>query len=990
MKEEVLLNKLFRLPINKGLKLYKKFMDETKVDATTFAIHQQVADIIGEKIALKERIKEEVFDKTRMYLAFIVNRDSIFSDVAYEEMKKYPVIIWIELIGDLNQKEITTILDSYGHNMPSVLIESLIINLPEKKQAKSIEKYKDRFDSKNEYFQSFYYCVGKEAQNTLKNIFKSDIEEDAILNIKDLTEENLLNGLSANKERLASAEMDEIVEQILLKTKNPQTIFSAIELFNDRIQEISDMRFKLLIKRTAALLGKNYDIPREVNLFSDEDDQPEEIKSIELELFERFKSRFYTLGLAETLELLNVQVNFYDDNKIGNDIIFNFLDIAYEDETLNNFVNNKTLKVLINRFIDRCQRKTYTTEDLEQLVSKIKMEPPQKLIRDDYIEAMIACGQLMKKNMINDQNPSFIKLRSLFIHMLNNNVKRDGTYNEDINLNGIFYRLIKGSLDFDKVITTKTYKGLIYLTKSGECINAPDDITQFLSDEQVAKLDIKPLLRWRKELLQKEREFQEKNPDEKFYSKTGFLERMGLQLLCYFGEQRAKHILDSDVARNRMENLFDNIDYKQIKIDENGKPIINEELMEFLFGRGSTSEKNTVINKILRGDLLDFGRILKEICNDYETIKKECHGILTVKRIRNYYASKNFPLKLKPNEYNFARPLNEMRTSNETTLQKGIDLCHMARKRVSSSIPEVSGKIGDFTYKMLDVKDPFALAVGYLSHCCFVVNGISHAALEHSMSSENGRTFVVYYKDKFLTQSWVWRNGDVVCFDSVEAGGYAHGIYKDDLRVLDVYKKAASDILYFSKKKEPEEQCVKAVTVGKSDYVFENLTEVKGQVPRPLERNAYVYDSDKQWILGGKLPINPRYGSVTAKYYSQRGPVHTFLDLSKVKDDEIDDALLKLQSIKYDATASEEPEALTNINQLFVGDDWYIKTTKTGEIDAEILPGDHRAVEECKRFAKVLGIEIDDALSLEDGYVKNREETVKMLKFTKLSGSRRG
>ena len=41
---------------------------------------------------------------------------------------------------------------------------------------------------------------------------------------------------------------------------------------------------------------------------------------------------------------------------------------------------------------------------------------------------------------------------------------------------------------------------------------------------------------------------------------------------------------------------------------------------------------------------------------------------------------------------------------------------------------------------------------------CFVVDGISHSALEHSMTSQNGRTFVVYYKNRFLTQSWIWRN----------------------------------------------------------------------------------------------------------------------------------------------------------------------------------------------------------------------------------------
>ena len=985
MKREILLSKMLRLPTQKAIEIYKKYSDETEVNASNFAIHQQAVDIIGEKTAVQNRIREDVIKEARMYLAFMVSRDKMFADLAYEKMKRYPMIIWIELIGALDTLEITTLLKSYGNDMPSPIIESLIINLPESKQAKEIEKYCHRLNSKDDYFQTFYYCLGEQAKEKLRTIFKTDIEEDYVSKIEELEEKNLIEGLISLKEQLSLSQMDDIIEKILLKTRSKELICSSIEIFSDRLNEISDMRFKLLVKRIISIHKTDQNNQDYFSFFDEE--KPK--KSIELEIFEKLKPRFYTLGLYETLKLLNVQVNYYDDNKIGNEIIFSFLDTAYEDESLKDYVNDRTIKSLIEMLKTKCQSKTYTTEDLDILISKIKTDPPLKLIRDDYIEAIIACGKLMQDNQINNQSPSFIKLRNLFNNMLKNNVKKDGTYNEDINLNGIFYRLVKGTLDFDKVITTKTYKGLLYLTKSGICINNPDDTTQFLTDEQVAKLDIKPLLRWKRELLKKEAEEKAKNPEKRFFSNSAFLERMGLQLLLYFGERNAKHILDSSVSKNRLENLFDNINYKTIKVNQNGRPIVNQELIDFLFGKGNISEQNTVINKILRGELLDFGRILKELCNDYETVKKQCHGILTVKRIKNYFSNSSLPLKLKPNEENFASALREMQTSSETTLQKGIDLCHMARKRVTSSIPKISGKVGDFSYEILDLNDPFALAVGYLSHCCFVVNGVSDSALKHSMSSENGRTFIVKYKDKFLAQSWIWRNGEIVCFDSVEAGGYTHGIFKDDLRILDVYKKAAKEIINESKLNEAKEECIKAVTLGNSDFIFEDLEEVTGQVPRPLERDTYVYDSNRQRVLAGKMPKEPKYGSVIKKYYDNRQRVYTILDVEKAKDDELDEALLRLQSIKYDVDGSEELTDLTNINQLFVGSDWYIKTTKTGEVDAEILPGDYRALDECKKYAKVLGIEIDDDLSLEDGYVKDREDTVKHLKLTKISKSRR-
>ena len=94
---------------------------------------------------------------------------------------------------------------------------------------------------------------------------------------------------------------------------------------------------------------------------------------------------------------------------------------------------------------------------------------------------------------------------------------------------------------------------------------------------------------------------------------------------------------------------------------------------------------------------------------------------------------------------------------------------------------------------MLDIKDPMAIAVGYMSHCCFTIGGLSDSSLRHSMKSQNGRTFVVHHKGNFVTQSWVWRNGDVVCFDSVEAGSSRHNAYDDELSLVDVYKKAASE-----------------------------------------------------------------------------------------------------------------------------------------------------------------------------------------------------
>ena len=470
---------------------------------------------------------------------------------------------------------------------------------------------------------------------------------------------------------------------------------------------------------------------------------------------------------------------------------------------------------------------------------------------------------------------------------------------------------------------------------------------------------------------------------------------MGLQLLCYFGELRAEYLLNSELTTGNLENLFDPLDYKQIKIDEKGKPIVNEGLMDFFFGKGRISEKNSIMNKIIRKELPDLAGYFTEICNNYDEVKKSCNRALSVKRILNYFNNTPLGIDLKPNEYTFKRSLQEMKTTEIGKLEKGIELCHAARKREYSTIPKVKGKLGNFTYEILDLDDPFALAVGYLLHNCFIVGGISRTALAHSMETENGRSFVVYHNGNFLANSWMWRNGDIVCFDSVEAGGFAHGVYRDNIKLIDVYKKVAEEIIEKSKDSESKEQCVKAVTVGKSDYRWnEELEPVRpnkdGNIPRPLEKNVYVYDSDEQKVLAGKVPSNPKEGPVQVQYKDPRKKVYSFFDIDKADIDELDEAELRYNSINYEASGNTEPLQLDNINQLFVGQDWYISAKKDGQVEVEILPGDEKAIEECIRCARLLGIQCETREELDKEIKKSREDIVKQLRLTNLKEKRRG
>lgn len=960
MKYEILLNSVLRLPMSKATQLFNEY--QKNVGFKNFAEQQKVLDILTHKSNAQRQIKKEAFNEAFINLTFMANDKSSWGKAAFENIKRYPMVIWIECLGAMEAKQIKSLLNNYSKELPSSLIETCIINLPEAMQIRAIEDYKSEIKPNEGMFYNFYYSVCDKARIRLRELFPNQMGDDIILELKDLDEKKLIEKLSSERERLIQMSADDLIEFILLKTRNLSTLNKFLELYVDMIKESSISKFELLFTRYKYLeklreLSYNYDEGKDSKLLSNR------------ELFQLLKEKFHQLGLKETLTLFGNKAH-YKSNSFAADVILELLDIAYSDIDLDEYINDNTLIEIITRFVQKCNSRDYSLEDFEILVKNIGKDGKTKLIYDDYIEAIIACGKLLGNKEINDQNPVFLELRNKFTKDLINRCKKDGTCLEDISLNGLFYRLAKGSISFDKVYLTKTYKGLIYLTKAGQLIDNADFITNFLTDEQLYYLNITPLIKWNNSI----------NRTNINADNLSFIERMGIQLLCYFGKDKGKYLLESNMQGNRMENLFDGLKYDDISINKDGTPNINEELISYLFGKGMMKETNSVINRMIRGDIPEFERYFSEFCNSFEDVKKSCNGILSVKRIIKYLEDSDLSINLKPDEIEFKSALREMNTNDPTLLSEAIGLCKDARYRVYSSIPKVEGKMGDFTYKILDLDDPMAVAVGYLSHCCFVVRGVSYSALKHSMQSRNGRTFVVYYKGKFLTQSWVWRNGDVICFDSVEAGSPYHGMYTDDIKLVDVYKRAAKEMLYASQQNEDDIQKVKVVTIGKSDYSFKDLEELEIDAPRPLEKDIYVYDSRRQQILAGQVPNEPRYGAVGAQYRDSRKSAITISDINNTDVDILDEVAININSLRYQIKGEETPIDYNDYTKIILGDGWYILINKDCSIDSGVLSGNDEIKEEFIQYLSRYSSSKDYSFDTNESYIK---------KLTPLYGKRR-
>ena len=931
MKFEILLNSILRLPLHKASALVKEYQKNTGFK--NFYEKQRVLDILSHKVNVQKQIKKETFRKALIYLVFMTREKNECSKASFDNMKEFPMIIWIESIGQMDSESIMKLLNNYHKELTSSLVETCIINLSEDMQLKAIDRYKTDLDCKDNMFLNFYYSVCDEARIKLKEIFPESLEDDILLEMEDMNESQVLDILLNEKERLTKLPADDLIKFILLKATKIDTLNRFLEIYNNKVNKASISIFKLLVTRYKYLGSYSYSY------------NVDETKTLsDSKLFALFKTKFHEMGIKETLSLFDNHAH-YKVNEFTANVVLEFLDIAYSDIDISKYINKKTIAEIINRFVKKCNEKLYSYEDFKLLVANIGKDGKNKLIYDDYIEAIIACGKLLRDREISDKDTVFLELRNKFTNDLIERSKKDGTYLENVSLNGVFYRLAKGSIPFDKVYMIETYKGLIYLSKSGQLIDNADYITNFLTDEQLVKLNISPVIKWKNAI----------NRINTNADNLSFIERMGLQLLCYFGKDKGKYLLESNIQGNRMENLFDGLKYDTISINEDGTPNTNEELLNYLFGLGMMNEQNSVINRMLRGEIPKFEKKFTEFCNIFEEIKKECNGILSVKRIVKYFEDVDLPIELKPDEIKFKRALTEMNTLNPVLLSEAIGLCKDARNRWYLTIPKVEGQIGNFTYKVLDFGDSMAVAVGYLSHCCFVIRGISYSALKHSMQSKNGRTFVVYYKGQFLTQSWIWRNGDVICFDSVEAGNPYHGMYQDDIKLVDVYKIAAREMLNISQYTEDDIQKVKVVTIGKSDYTFNGLEEVTGDVPRPLESDLYVYDSNSQQILAGNMPKEPRYGVVGAKYRDPRNKVIFINDVNKADIDTLDEITLNINSLRYQLYREETPIDYTSYSKIITGDGWYILFNINGTIESGSLQGNEETQKEFDSYMSKYG-----------------------------------
>lgn len=163
-------------------------------------------------------------------------------------------------------------------------------------------------------------------------------------------------------------------------------------------------------------------------------------------------------------------------------------------------------------------------------------------------------------------------------------------------------------------------------------------------------------------------------------------------------------------------------------------------------------------------------------------------------------------------------------------------------KRKKTSIPDIGGQIGAFSYRMLALDDIAGAFFGQMLDCCQMIGGAGASCMYHSCTSENGRVFLITDKsNRPVAGSWVWRNGSTICFDNIE------GVRPSAEKAITlVYKEAAEKLAQAA----ADGDGIRKVTFGGgySDISSAGFETDDANI-FPIEKVSYIADSRKQYIL---------------------------------------------------------------------------------------------------------------------------------------------
>jgi len=439
------------------------------------------------------------------------------------------------------------------------------------------------------------------------------------------------------------------------------------------------------------------------------------------------------------------------------------------------------------------------------------------------------------------------------------------------------------------------------------------------------------------------------------------------KMYIIFGKQRTIELIEGkygEISLDSLEIIMNNVDIDNYQITQmNAEPNYDKyqtALISFLFASGA-NDINANMKKILSGEIPQDKLPLTRLINEWKLYYDFLGGKVTTSDLINLMDDLGVVLLPNEKEINNTIKLFGIQHKNNiaSTYKK-------MQQRVSSTIPKIKGSVGGYEYEMLDLVDPVQMNVGDTTHCCFTFGGAAESALMHACTNQDSRIFVIKKDGEIVAQSWVWRNGNTVCFDDIEIAGVS---FKSASKFLQAYEQASKEIINISEEKEPEDKKVQLVTIGRKN----SKIELRGknleceELPLPINKNIYTDADEEQVIVATSVDYEkPLEYDVDAIYKDERKKVIA-VDPQQSSQESIEKLNEHIDKINYSVDPSNLRDfrycnCLEEYTFVMCGFDWYVGIT----VDGNIIKKEHSFDERSKE-------EISNALQLINDKIKSGE-----------------
>ena len=427
------------------------------------------------------------------------------------------------------------------------------------------------------------------------------------------------------------------------------------------------------------------------------------------------------------------------------------------------------------------------------------------------------------------------------------------------------------------------------------------------------------------------------------------------------------------------------------------KKIINKDFTKLTDIVPALNEKsNDYIKKIkpLLLDIIDIVSTKEEytintffVC--FNLLYNQKNTKIKLTKIKNMVDSIAYALL--PNNYNIENNLEKLNYIHKgvplNEKIEGIKLYDSYRFRLYSSIPDIKGKIDNCEYQMVDMHSEEIISNGIekylvkdkLISSCLTPAGKASSCLNHGAINPHGRFFKVTYQDKIVAYSWVWRQGEVLCFDNIEVTENSYKLENPEYIIYTAYKNAADAIRKVTNEKE--NSGIKLVIIGRNDIdvsnqfidKLERVNDYTENLFKPnSEDNLYLEDSSKkQLILSGKYSDDLKTDDVEPIYKYRRKEVKRFSDIDK------EDLRKKINSIYFDyclENNNKYEKITTNYLDGYINEDWFVGYKEDNTYDFYHRGNDDRLFKEIEPY-----IEKDLIMTPRPTLIKTDKEKIDIL-----------